>query len=222
MFGAPSQEKAVLQTLKGFAGDRRKIVFEVERSRVHFGALLSVKKYVVALSKPANLAGAVKEKSVLRLAVPDVADQGLRLEVVKPHYNLMSGNAVILCRIPSKFVQGPQRQELRYDTRKFNNLHLELPSKEEAFRVMDLSLHGVNILVPYYNVGGLLSLGQTLTPARLRVGKQTAELGHAVPRFVRGQRVGMELSYGAQNDAGPFIAKLIEYLENPRRKPKWD
>ncbi len=88
--------------------------------------------------------------------------------------------------------------------------------------MMDLSLHGVCILVPYHNVGGLLSLGQTLAPARLQVGKQTAELGDAVPRYVRGQRVGMALSYGAQNGAGPFIAKLIEYLEHPRREPKGD
>ena len=214
-----SEVKEVLAEIRRIDRLKTPILMEIEQSHVHFRSVLAVKKGVVVVAKPDGLTSHLKKDNVVRFAVPGEEGRDLRLEVISPHFNLTSGNSVFLCKIPEQFAEGAKRKAVRFNTSRFKNLQMFLPSLETQFRIVDLSSHGCKIYVTNINVEAVFPLGVPISPARINISKFSTDLDAVIPRVHVSKAVGFEMTYPPGGAARKYVEHLLTSLlksEEPR------
>jgi hypothetical protein len=144
--------------------------------------------------------------------VPEEPGRDIRLQVTSAHFNLSSGNAVFICKMPTVFSEGTRRRATRFNTSRFRNMHLFIPSLNEQFRIIDLSMNGLKIYVQG-KLGELFPIGTPITPARIHISKYSADLDMVIPRAHKGNSVGCEMSLPEESPAHKYITRLIQSLQ---------
>jgi hypothetical protein len=210
--GQKTEEKEVADALRTL--DRRKtpLLMEVEQSHVHFRSVLAIKKGVVVVAKPGGIGGNLKKDAFIRYSLPDEPGKDIRMQVLSPHFNLTSGNAVFICKMPTAFAEGTKRVATRFNTSRFNNLHLVLPDQTEQFRIIDLSINGVKVFAQG-KIEHTFPIGRTISPVRIIISKFSSELDGVIPRVHKGNQVGCEILIRENSPARKYIDHLIKSLQ---------
>ena len=215
--GGRGEEKEVVQTLKRLDKSKTPLLMEIEQSQIHFRSVLAVKQGVIAVAKPMGLGAHLKKDSVVRFSVPDEPGHDIRLQVASPHFNLTSGNAIFICNFPTSFSEGTKRRATRFNTSRFNNLLLSVPTLKYRFRIVDLSMNGVKIHVQG-NVEQMFPLGQPISPANIAISKYSVELGVVIPRVHKGNTVGCEMAVPEGSSTAKYLVHLINSLQKSEEK----
>jgi hypothetical protein len=209
--GPKSEEKEVAEALRAL--DRRKtpVLMEIEQTQVHFRSVLAVKKGVVVVAKPMGMSG-LKKDGFVRFSLPEEPGKDVRMQVMSPNFNLSSGNAVFICKLPTAFAEGTKRSATRFNTSRFNNLHLILPERSEQYRIIDLSINGVKVYFQGH-VQEVFPIGRTVRPVRIHISKFSADLDGVIPRVHKGASVGLEMLIRNGSQARKYIDHLIKSLQ---------
>jgi hypothetical protein len=134
------------------------------------------------------------------------------MQVLSPHFNLTSGNAVFICKLPTGFAESTKRAATRFNTSQFNNLHLTLPGHAEQYRIIDLSVTGVKVYAQG-KIEQTFPIGRTISPVQIIISKFSAELDGLVPRVHKGNAVGCEIVVRGDSPARKYIDHLIKSLQ---------
>lgn len=207
-----SEVKAVLAAIRRIDRLKTPILMEIEQSHVHFRSVLAVKQGVVVVAKPDGLTSHIKKANIVRFAVPGEDGRDLRLEVISPHFNLTSGNSVFLCKIPEHYVEGAKRNAVRFNTSRFKNLQMVIPSLESQFRIVDLSSNGCKLYVTSPSVEAVFPLGIPISPAQINISKFSADLDAVIPRVHVSKAVGLEITYPPGGTARKYVEHLLTSL----------
>jgi len=201
--------------------DRRRLTVrvELEHSLIRFNTRLSVKRHAVVVAKPAALGPELLAGSYVRFKVPDDPHKEVRLQVTTPHFNLTNNQPVFLCTVPTAFAPSSQRKSDRFDTSRFTNLRIELPSHGGEFRVLDISQQGCRISTPFPRPREHLPPTEPIGDAVLRMGRNVSvPLATAVPRTYDGRTVGMSFAVDPNGDNRKLLMHLLRSLETAQRE----
>ena len=210
--GPKSEEKEVAEALRALDHHKTPLLMEIEQSHIHFRSVLAVKKSVVVVAKPAGIASHLKKESVVRFSLPEEPGKDIRMQVLSPNFNLTSGSAVFICKMPTSFAEGTKRAATRFNTSRFNNLHLVLPEKSEQFRIIDLSLNGVKVFAQG-KIEETFPIGRKISPVRIIISKVSADLDGVIPRVHKGTSIGCEIVIRENSSARKYIDHLIKSLQ---------
>jgi len=210
--GPKGEEQEVANVLRSL--DRRKspLLMEIEQSHVHFRSVLAIKKGVIVVAKPTGIGANLKKDAFVRFSVPESPGRDIRMQILSPHFNLTSGNAVFICKMPTVFVEGTKRNATRFNTSRFNNLHVTFPEKNIQFRIIDLSVNGVKLFVQG-KAEQTFAIGYTITPVRINISKFSADLDGLIPRVQKGASIGCEILVTSNSPARKYIDHLIKALQ---------
>ena len=213
VLGLQRGDQAEIETILDHITRRRApVLMEIEGTQIHFRSVLTVKRGVVVIAKPAGIAAHLKKDTIVRFAVPGDETRALRLTVISPHFNLSSGSSVMLCRIPEDFSEGARRKHMRFNTSRFNNLHLYFPDLSRRYRIVDLSTNGCKVYVNE-SMEDQFPLGDPIKPAQINISTYLTQLDAVVPRVYKGKTVGCEFTYEQNSESHKYIHHLITSLQ---------
>jgi len=211
-FGGSAKE--LLDELGRLEASRSVIRVEIEGNSVHFNSRLSVKKDTVVIAKPMGLREGLESGGYVRFRLPESPDREVRLEVLTPHFNLSSGNAVFLCRLPSQGPAHAKRKADRYNVSHFANVQLVITGRGREFRVVDVSLTGCKVLTTPLEAQSYFPLNRELGQVHIQVGsKAKVELVAVIARSHLGASVGCEFSVKGDGPSQVYLSHLIKSLE---------
>jgi hypothetical protein len=211
-FGGSAKE--LLDQLSRLESERAVIRVEIEGSSVHFNSRLSMKKDTVVIAKPIGLRDGLEAGGFVRFKMPDDPSREVRLEVVTPHFNLSSGNAVFLCRLPTQGAAPAKRKADRYNVSHFANVVLVINTRAREFRVVDVSLTGCKVLTTPLEAQTYFPLNREMAQVHIQVGsKAKVELSTVVARSHLGASVGCEFSVKGDGPSQVYLSHLIKSLE---------
>ncbi|MDH4225996.1 MAG: hypothetical protein OEW12_10160 [Deltaproteobacteria bacterium] len=202
----PSPE--LVKALNRLDKSRETVRVEVENTGIRFLSVLTLRKGLVVMGKPATLQDIIKTGGFLRIQLPWDELREIRLEVAKPHINIANGNAVIVCRSPNELLTNIKRKGVRYRTSHYNNITLVLPAMNADFRVMDISRSGVKVYARDHM--DLLQVGRPIQ-AVIRLGRFQVALQSLVPCSPQRAMIGCEIKVADEGRAA--MDKLFDYLE---------
>lgn len=207
-------ERAVLQALSQLERDKIPIRVEIENNNTRFYSILSLKRGLVVVAKPPGLKGGLDREGYVRFKVPNSDGKELRMQITVPHFNLLSGGYVFLCSVPKEFADSSQRGAERYNTGRFNNLFLFLPSIKGHYRITDISETGCKVFMDSTAMRDVLEMGKPISPASIAVGnKVDIELQSATPRSRVKSTVGFELKVDGDGPSNKYLAHFLKSLE---------
>jgi hypothetical protein len=209
------EERAVLRALSGLSESKAPVRLEAEQSGVSFFTVLSLRRNAVVLARPRALRGGLPKDSFVRLTLPNSGRKQVRLRVLVPHVKLpMSVKHACVCAVPTSFSGECKRGAERFSTKRYKNLHVQLPEQQKTYRVVDLSTSGMRIVTGEDSALMLFAPGTEVAPARLRVGERVAiELGSLVARAVTGNTVGLELKVHRDGASERHLMNLLNRLQ---------
>lgn len=211
-FGGSAKE--LLEELGRLEGERAVIRVEIEGSSIHFNSRLSLKKDTVVIAKPIGLRDGLEAGGYVRFRLPASVDREVRLEVLTPHFNLASGNAVFLCRLPAHGAAPAKRKADRYNVSQFANVQLVIANRAREFRVVDVSLTGCKVLTTPLEAQTYFPLNRELGSVHIQVGsKAKVELTSVIPRSHQGASVGCEFAVRGDGPSQVYLTHLIKSLE---------
>jgi hypothetical protein len=211
-FGGSAKE--LLEELGRLEANRAVIRVEIEGNAVHFNSRLSVKKDTVVIAKPMGLREGLESGGYVRFRLPESPNREVRLEVLTPHFNLASGNAVFLCRLPTQGPAAAKRKADRYNVSHFANVQLVIASRAREFRVVDVSLSGCKVLTTPLEAQTYFPLNRELGLVHIQVGsKAKVELNAVIARSHLGSSVGCEFSVKGEGPSQVYLSHLIKSLE---------
>ena len=190
-------ERRIMQILGRLEHQKNPIRIEIENSNTRFYSILSIKRGLVVVAKPPGLRAGLEREGFVRFKVPDEDGKELRMQVTVPHFNLLSGGYVFLCSIPKEFAESSQRGEERYNTSRFKNLFLFLPTVKGHFRIIDISRSGCKVFANQSVSFPGLEMGNPIAPASITVGnKVDIDLKSATLRARIKNTMGFQLIVG--------------------------
>lgn len=211
-FGGSAKE--LLDVLGRLESERSVIRVEIEGSAVHFNSRLSVKKDTVVIAKPIGLRDGLESGGYIRFKLPENPDREVRLEILTPHFNLSSGNAVFLCRLPTQGPAPAKRKSDRYNVSHFANVQLVISGRAREFRVVDVSLTGCKVLTTPLEAQTYFPLHRELGQVFIQVGsKAKVELSGITARSHLGASVGCEFTVKGDGPSQVYLTHLIKSLE---------
>ena len=210
--GTKSEEKEVALVLRKLDKSKTPLLMEIEQAHIHFRSVLAVKQGVIVVAKPMGLGPYLKKDSVVRFSIPNQPGRDIRLQVASPHFNLTSGNAVFICKVPLAYSEGTKRKATRFNTSRFSNLLFTIPNRSDKYRIIDLSLNGFKIFCQG-KLNELFPIGRPISPAMLHISKYTTDVGVVVPRVHKGNTVGCEIQGPENSPARKYLAHLISSLQ---------
>ncbi|MBI3993487.1 MAG: hypothetical protein HY342_09450 [Candidatus Lambdaproteobacteria bacterium] len=215
-----STSKAVEKALMALEQSRATVRVEIEKTRIRFNTVLSVRKSAVVVAKPEGLGRSLQVGSTIRFTLPDESGRNLRLEVSTPNFNLSNGSSVFLCKMPKKFAEGAVRMAVRFDTTRFNNLLLTVKDKGgEGFRILDLSSGGCKFQCPGTPTLKSFPVGKKVLGGAIQLGDRVnVELEHFIPRAHMGSAVGCEFKISLEGPNAKYLQHLLISLEKSERE----
>ena len=219
-----SKEKEVERALTALDLGHTTVRVEIEKTRIRFNTVLSVRKGTVVVAKPAGLGGSLQVGSTIRFTLPDESGRNVRLVVATPNFNLSNGSSVFLCKLPKGFAAGTARMAVRFDTTRFSNLLLTIQDKSDrGFRIVDLSAGGCKFQCPGSPALKQFPVGKPLQGGKIQLGDRVnVELEYLVPRAHLGSAVGCEFKVSANGLHAKYLQHLLislEKSEGDRFKP---
>lgn len=212
--GRHKGDPAVRNALARLDREKAPIRLEVEGANLRFYTRLSLRNDMVVVVKPPGLRQGVDKGTRVRFQVPGGSGLELRMEVTAPHFNLSSGAAVFLCRIPDGFVEGPRRKAARFDTTRFSNIRLTLPVHPQPFRVVNVSEGGVKIHLGSQEAARLLHVDKPIPGGTLQLGERMrVDLASVVPRNRSGITLGCEMRVAPEGPSMKVLHHLLASLE---------
>lgn len=210
--------KNILKTIRQLELAKTPVRLEIENANIHFYTVLSIRRNMVVVAKPPGLHKVIKRDAFVRFSIED-QELEIRMQVMVPHFNMLSGNYAFLCHMPSEYAEKSKRNHERYNTSRFNNLSLFIPGEEFKFRIIDLSYAGCKIFSTTESLVGLLSLNGVIKKPRIRVGEKVEiELESVVTRMVSEKTAGLELNFGEDRHSKNRFDHLIESLKESEVK----
>lgn len=209
-----SEDKEVVKTLNMLERHQTPVRVEIEGAQIRFNTIISIKRGMVIIAKPSGLIQELKTGGLVRMKIPEADARELRLEIITPNFNLTSGSAVFLCKIPHEFAEGARRSSERYNTTRFNNLLIKVEELESGFRILDLSIAGCRVQHQSTAIAKLFPLGTDLAPAEIMLGsKVRVLLATLIPKMHAGTAVGLEFQVSPQGSNKKFLQHLLISLE---------
>ena len=200
----------IFKTLSKLAQAKEPLIVEVEKTKTRFRSIISLRKDLVVIAKPIFLK--LEKGSVVRFQPPGEKDKDIRLEVFQPHFNLTSGSAVFLCKIPSGFTSA-QRGGLRFATAQYSSLFLRLGDSAKKYRIVDISETGILVNLNSTQEAKSFPRNRVLTGAQIKVREYNINLDQLTPRAHRGYQIGCEMQV-TQGDASlKHLNNLVKTLE---------
>lgn len=209
-----SKERQVLQVLQNAEKNKSPIRIEIENSGMRFFSILTLKRGLVVIAKPPGVKTEIARNGYVRFKNPEDENQEVRLQVTVPHFNLLSGSYVFLCQIPKEFAETSKRNADRYNTSRFNNLHLYIPTKKGQYRIIDISMYGCKVFLDRVALNNKFEVGTKLSPATISIGgKVDIDLDSVVPRSQHKNTVGFQLVVGGDGSSGKYLSHFLTSLE---------
>lgn len=214
ILGGSKEEREILSQLRHLESDKTPLRLEIEAASVRFYSVLSLKRGMVIIAKPPGLREGIIKGGFVRFRLPEEQARELRLEVAVPHFNLISGSYVFLCKIPKKFAESSARSTERYNTSRFNNLFLSVGDLKGRYRIIDISKGGCKVFLEDPKLAGLFKMGVELTPASINVGgKVKIDLLSVVARSHHQTQMGFQLIVDPDGPSGKYLVHFLKSLE---------
>jgi len=200
--------------LEGLERSKTPLRIEIENTNTRFFSVLSLRRGLVVVAKPPGLKESISRNAHVRFKVPGTQGKEIRLEVSVPHFNLMSGSYVFLCKIPKSFASSSQRRHERYNTSRFNNLHLVLPDAQYRLRIIDISAQGCKTYIQNLKLNGRIKVGAPVRPAVISVGGRVEiDLDAAIPRSQQKSTLGFEFQVHPDGASIRYLDHFLQSLE---------
>lgn len=218
LLGIGGSQKQTQDVLAELAAERAIVRVEVEGSAARFKTRVFMNEDSVVLGKPAELnAPGLVLGAVLRVSLPDDPERHLRLEVSAPHVNMSSGNAVIMCRLPTAKLVRIKRKSERYDVSNRGGVKLVIPQRGREFQLFDISDTGCSVMTSRMEADTYFPVGDTLKNVRIQAGSKTAiEIAELTPRTHRARAVGFAFRVKEDPQSRNNLERIIQVLEAPR------
>jgi len=238
-----SEEKKVLKELQRLDKVKTPVRMEIEGESIHFRTVFSIKRDLLVIAKPYGLKRGLKRDGFVRFKVPDAEeDLELRLKVAVPHFNMLNGAQAFLCHIPKEFAETSLRDSMRYNTTRYANLFLFIPSQKQQFRIIDMSDKGCKVFVGVdaeqeegelakkkdTNGSGngkkngakkILEMGEQIQGAQILVGKNVEiNLEMLVPRSRHQKTAGFQFRVDANGDSAKYLTHFMKQLDASQEK----
>ena len=213
------EKRAVTRTLERLHEQHTPIRVEIEKLGIRFRSNLSLRKGVVAISRPMGFNMEIPAGSTVRFKVPEKKDREIQLAIANPNFQMANGRSFFICGLPEKFAPKTKRKAERFRTSRFKNLMFHFPEMQSAYRIIDLSLNGCRIATRGENLAAVLTEGEPIQPAEIRIGESVQiELGSVIPRAFRESNVGLQFDLGRDQTSKDRLEKLLQWLEDWENK----
>lgn len=219
LMGSEASAKELADVLAQIDSEKSPIRVEIEGSPVRFRSRLVVKNDTVVVAKPNGLREGIEAGTVVRFRLPNNSAREVLLEVHTPHFNLSSGNAVFLCKVPDSRIANAKRKTERYNVSRYANLHFVIPARARVFRVVDVCMTGCKLLASLAEAQAYFPVGEPMEDSHLRIGKEAkVEFKVITPRSHHRNSVGCEFTV---KDDGPSLS-YMEHLLNTLEKAEFE
>lgn len=213
------EARAVVKAIEQLHREQSPVRIEIERLGVRFKTFITLRKDMVAISRPMGFKPDLPVGSVLRLRVPGRLGKELRFEVLNPDFRLPNGRGFFICPMPKGFAQKSPRATERYSTGRFTNLELAFPGLGTAYRMLDLSMTGCRIDSGQEQLGQIWTLGEPVQPAIIQVGAGIRiPLEAVVPRLIKAGMIGLEFVLPPDGKSAAHLDKLVKWLDKREDK----
>lgn len=212
---AGRERRAVFKALARLSADKTPVRAEAEQTGLSFYTLLTLRRDALLIARPYDLRSGLPKNGHVRLTLPNTERKQVRVPILVPHLQMdLSARHVCVCGVPTEFSGTCKRATDRLCTTQFRNLHLQLPSQNKTFRIVDLSASGLRIYVASGEDRALLEPDTELRPANLRVGASTSiSLESIIPRAISGNTVGMEMQVQRDGISERTTINLLNRLQ---------
>ena len=211
------EARSVRRALEDLQRHQARIRVEIEQSGIRFKTVLMLRQDVVAIGKPMGWQGELPIGTVVRFKTNERKPRELRLEVVNPEFRLPNGKAFFICNTPAKFAPKSPRGSERFRTDRFRNLEMNFPELGSKYKIVNISESGCRIDTGRENLETIWSIGESVAPAMVQVGKSISiELDEVILRSIQPEVVGLEFKTARNSKEGKHLETLIKWLE------KWE
>ena len=199
--------------LKAISSQKQVVRMELDRPMVRFKTRLLYRDKVVLVAKPPELTVEIAKGDVARFKIPWEKNHEVRMEVSLPQVNLSNGLGAFLCQTPSGAAFSVRRVEERFNTRRYKNLHVDIPDLGDNFRIVDLSATGCKIAIKTTSRWKSFKIGRSIGKSMIKVGdRMEIELDLMIPRAHANESVGMEFSVNGDGRNRQWLTVLLGTL----------
>ena len=199
--GTGKEGPLVIPVLRRISDEQTVVRMEMERVMLRFNTRLALRDQVVLVGKPSGLEESIEKGDCARIKVPWAKNFEVRMFVTAHHVNLKNGSEGFICKTPSGHALPVKRSKDRFNTRRFSNLQLLLPSFGLDFPIMDLSAEGCRIKARPEIVADLFKMNREIMEGVIQVGERFhIALETMIPRAFLRETVGLE--FNPRQDSG--------------------
>jgi hypothetical protein len=221
---------AALTLLGSLNANSAPVQVEIEGTRLAFRSSVRLRSGAVVLTYPVALERSIHEGAWVRIDVPGGdAHREIRLQVSSARHGgggvlaTDPDHILLLCRIAGASLQTEQRQEVRVGTERYRDVTLRLAALPEAFRILDVSLHGARIRLHSEEDCKCFPLRAHLKRGVLNLGNRAqAGVQDAIPRFVGPDSVGLELMLVQEGRSRSILEAFIATVRSRADGPTTD
>ena len=213
------EARAVYKAIDQLHREQKPVRIEIERLGVRFKTFVTLRKEMVAISRPMGFKSELPVGTLLRLNLPGRKGKDLRFEVLNPDFRLPNGRGFFICPMPKQFAKKSPRTSERYSTGRFTNLEAVFPELGSAYRMLDISMTGCRIDPGQSQLGQIWTLGEPVKPAVIQVGSGIRiPLDGVIPRLIQHDAVGLEFMIPADGKSAGHLNKLVKWLDKREDK----
>lgn len=185
----------VLEVLRRLSDEQSAVRMEIERVLLRFNTRIVLRDQVVLVGKPPGLEDSISKGDLARFKIPGARGFEVRMPITALHVNLKNGGEGFVCKTPSGLALPVKRNSDRFNTQRFSNLQLLLPSLGLDFQIMDLSATGCRIKARPDFVNDLFRMNHKLMEGVIQVGERFhIALEAMIPRAHWREMVGLEFN----------------------------
>ena len=220
----PGDEPSAAQTvLSALNASQEPVRVSIEGSYHTFVTRVRLRSGAVALTYPAELAGAVQQDGWVRIQLPESEPaQDLRLQVSSARHGgsgVMATDMehiVLLCKLAGAALVKRLRRDERVSTAKYRDVEIRLHAVEGAYRILDISLHGAKARLPGEEAQAWFPLGKRLEQGTISLGNRAqVAVDYTISRHLEPKAVGLELII---HNTGRDRALLEAFIAAVRRR----
>ena len=225
MFGFTKRRRerapAVGPVLRKLSEGRQAVRMEIDSAMVRFNTGLLAKEAVVLVGKPSGLEASMSTGDIARFRIPWEQQFEVRMEISVLHLNLSNGTEAFLCKKPSGLAYPARRTNDRFNTRRFTNIHLDLPALKDSFPILDLSAAGCRVDAEPGLVMNAFRVNRRLWEGIITVGEQLrVRLDLVIPRAYDKKTVGLEFKVNRGGRHGQQLTILLGTLAIREVRPQ--
>ena len=215
------QAPAVGPVLMRLSEGRQAVRMEIDSAMVRFNTGLLVKDAVVLVGKPEGLEVSMSTGEIARFRIPWEKQFEVRMEITVLQLNLRNGTEAFVCKKPSGLAYPARRTSDRFNTRRFTNIHLDLPALKDSFSILDLSAAGCRVDAEPRLVMNAFRLNRRLWEGMITVGEQLrVRLDLVIPRAYDNKTVGLEFKVNRGGRHSQHLTTLLGTLAIREVRPQ--